>query len=290
MERTDDASTASCVPAPASERPLNIEPEILKYLRQFTENDSDVLAVGETLNADSTRLGRFQWPGLIAALLGMLMSCLGYGELFLYYLYQHHPGHDREHGWAVSLIVGVHAADIPLAVCGTLAYLGGLAWIFMARRVYARYRCLLALIWALPMAARADGTLPLSRERRALSRQLLQCAKRSGYFGPWNPRRLDNQIIGDQADAAAQVFRRLVYPALLGDEADLRCVGEVLARAALKVGTSNWVTLRKLGTIADRFPAVPAPHRPRWSRQLDPIILAVLAAIPALPVLIAYLS
>lgn len=145
---------------------------------------------------------------------------------------------------------------------------------------------------AIKVVGPAVGTQLVSDERRVLSRQLLECAKRVDYCGPWVAHRLDSKVIRQQADLANQVLLHCVYPALLGSDVELNAIEEVLAKAALKVCAcvTGWVTIGELTVEVEHYKVLPTAWLRRWTNQLGPIALAALTAIPAIPVLIDLLK
>ncbi len=130
------------------------------------------------------------------------------------------------------------------------------------------------------------GTELVSYERRILARQLLECAKRVDYCGPWVAHKLDDKVIRQQADRANQVFHNCVYLALLGSDVELDAVNLLLVTAALKVVSVGWITIGELAIELERYTVMPTARRERW---VGPVTLAVLTAIPAIPVLIGLL-
>lgn len=180
--------------------------------------------------------------------------------------------------------------SITLAIGGTLLYLICIFSINPMRRFIARYRLITALLHTLTKVDPAMGTPPASADRQILAHKLIFCAKMAVYLGPLMARNLDRKIIRSKAACVSEVLRQCVYPALLGSDVELTDVATVLARAALKVGVSDWVKIGEWTIELKQYKIIPATRRERWANQLGPISLAVLTAIPAIPVLIGLLK
>jgi len=230
----------------------------------------------------------------ILSMVGALIGLVGYSDLYLRDLYYSHLkqlNHLRHHAHLPSYIGILVKSSIPLAVAGTILHLLGIFWFFKLRHSEAQYRLLIALLYAIEKARKAKGSLLASHNRALLAWQLLECAKRAEYFGPWVVgRNLGLQVIRQQAVRANQVFRNCVYPALLGSDVELDAIVTVLAKATLKVRVLDWVKIGKLSIDIGQYEIIPAGKRRWWSRQLGPITLAALTAIPAIPVLVSLLK
>lgn len=135
-------------------------------------------------------------------------------------------------------------------------------------------------------------SVPASAERMALARGLLNCsAQVRNSFGSRPGFKLHKKILRQQSIRASRIFEDLVYLAMLGDDEELERVRSVLARAILKIGTSNWIKVGDITVETDKYERVP-PARFRFMSpdRLTSIILVALTAIPAIPILISALK
>lgn len=163
------------------------------------------------------------------------------------------------------------------------------------RRAVTQYvalrRILRAVAWldrAFPAAPEATSP-PATASRVILARLLLKCADAMYKFSPRVVRKLDGKILRGEAIRAAQVFRNLVRPALLGGDEAHALIKDTLMKAALCIGTWNWVRVGDLN-VGDGGEVSRSARRAAWAAQAWPITMAALTAIPAIPVLLVYLT
>ena len=257
-------------------------PGMKEYLAEISE-DHEIEGVESVLSAGPEQLDKLTvWP-LVVSSVGGFIGLLGYFGIWVSLT------HHKLNGPVTSFFVNNLA--IPFTVVGTLLYLLGIFWIYAIRRIEAQYRLLIALLRAIDLVdCPILRSSPASEPRKRLARQLLECAKRVSYLGPWAARKLDCKVIRQQTVRASQVLCYCVYPALLGDDDEIIAIQTVLAKAALKVGVGNWVEIGELTIEVSRYEIIPAVKRHRWWSQLDPIGLAALTAIPAIPVVVSLLK
>jgi hypothetical protein len=274
-----------------AQAPETLCPDMKRLLARFPEAGG-IEDIEWLLTAGRRRIPRRAFGAGILSLAGVLIGLFGYSDLYLRDLYYSHLKQiiHLRHVSVPPYFVILVKSSIPLAVGGTLLYLIGIFWFFALRRTESPYRLLTALLNAIEKVDPAKGSLLASDKRTVLASQLLECAKRAEYFGPWVGRKLNLQVIRQQAVRASQVFRNCVYPALLGSDVELDAVKTVLAKATLKVGVLDWVKIGKLSIDIGQYEIIPAGKRGWWSRQLAPITLAALTAIPAIPVLVSLLK
>jgi len=96
------------------------------------------------------------------------------------------------------------------------------------------------------------------------------------------------QIIKQEARRASKVVQDLIYPAMLGNDKELEELRSVLGKAAVEIGTSNWVKICDLAIETAQYQAVRVHRRIFKPGQLTAILIAALTAIPAIPVLISF--
>jgi hypothetical protein len=124
------------------------------------------------------------------------------------------------------------------------------------------------------------GTPLAAKERRALAKGLLACASDIRRCRPFIRFRLHNHILSREAVRGSQALKQLVYPALLGSEEELRQLKEALARAAIRVGTGNWVQVGDLGTKQDKYASYVPLREPRLDfRGIGTVLLTLAPAI-----------
>jgi hypothetical protein len=269
-----------------SDEPELLTPEAEKGLALFAVSDHDVADVRWTLIKGYKRINRLTGPTIPLAILGGGAAVFGWTAFYV-----SHKAHSHLPAFIVSNAV-------PLIIGGSALYVLCIIWTFALRRMstIAQFRALRAIFAALDLLGPALHTPLASWERRALARQLLECAKRVVDIRPLTAHKLDNKIITQQAISASEVLQQLVFPSLLGSDEELESIGSTLWKAALKLGTpkemstSNWVRIGELTAEVKQYQIVKTGWRIRWSSQLNGIGLAVLTAIPAIPVLIGYLG
>ena len=153
----------------------------------------------------------------------------------------------------------------------------------------AQYQSFKATLEALAMVDSALGTILASKQRRDLAAALLDCSGLIRDFSRTFSFKMQTKIIKQQAIRASQIPKCLVYLAMLGNDKDLETVRSNLGQMALRIGKSDWIGIGQLTIEMDRYELVKS--RRLWrSGLLSPITLAILTAIPAIPVLISYLK
>lgn len=163
-------------------------------------------------------------------------------------------------------------------------------WVFSNSYRWAADPSFLTLREALSKVDPALQTVFASAERAALARKLMQCKYQVRRFGSRPVFRLHNEIIRQQAIRASSVFQDLTYLAILGDDKELEKIRSALAKAILKIGTSDWVKVGDITVNTDNYAKVKTPRHIFNSGQLITVIIVMLTAIPALPVLISALK
>lgn len=267
-----------------AERPEYLYPKLKEQLAQICGID-EADRIDRTLAEDQKHFRRYDRASTAATFAGFILAYFGLSCIILY----HHRSSVKN--VPVAFLNGeLYHYSAPLIAVGLFFVLVGIFWGYELRRVDAPYLVLSALLTGILTVDPAKKTPLASRKRRNLARWLLRGAKRINYFGPFVAYKLDHMIIRQQSDRAAQVLRHCVYPALLGSDVELDALQTVLAKAALKVVISDWVSIGELAIELEQYKVLPMTKRERWSHQIGPISLAVLTAIPAVPAVIALLK
>lgn len=147
------------------------------------------------------------------------------------------------------------------------------------------YRAFKALIRSVDFFDRAMRAKPAAGARRRLAAQISRSAFKIRACGARMPWRLDRRILRQEANRACQALRQFVYPALLGTDDELRQVKVAIARAAIRVGTRNWV---QVGDLAPDSITVPRNMRPRLT--LAGIISFLIILVPLITALVSALT
>lgn len=174
------------------------------------------------------------------------------------------------------------------AVVFYILYLLSLVAVMLVFRLNATPRAFLAFIFCIDTLNRilhSDDHPPAFKERQILAGMVLHAAHNMRSYRPLLPLRLHKRIVSRSAIKASQVMRRLTYPAILGDDNDLKDMREMLARAAIRIGTGNWTQVSDLDWDVSRYSAV-KPYK-KWFAAI-PTALTVLISIigPIIPILI----
>jgi hypothetical protein len=189
----------------------------------------------------------------------------------------------------INLYLAVLTEDYPFlyvflaAFCADMIY-GGLNYciIFRSGPEYNTFR---TLVLCTSKVNSAMGSQPASSSRKAVAATLLRGAWHMRGYGPIVALRLHQRIIRREATRASRALRDLAYPVVLGTDKELMQVKEALARAAIRVGTSNWV---QVGNLVSGVPPTTKLARLRGGyRTLLQLLVAVVvplavALIPAL--------
>lgn len=201
-------------------------------------------------------------------------------------------------GIAVGIALIYGAVIIELITNRSLLYAFPIAWAIMIAAVFlykfmeprgAQYESFKATLKALAKVDSALGTILVSKQRLALAAALSACSGSILSFSRRFSFNLQTNIIRQQAIRASQIPKYLVYLAMLGNDKDLETVRSKLVQMALGIGKSDWIGIGQLTIEMGRYELVKS--RRLWRPGLlSPITLAILTAIPAVPVLITYLK
>lgn len=144
------------------------------------------------------------------------------------------------------------------------------------------YRTFRALVNAISKLNDALETPAAAREREALAEQLINCANNMRAYRAFLSFGLSERIVSREATRGSRALRNLIYPALLGTNEELQQIKEVLARAAIRVGTANWVQVGDLDSGTKDYAVVKST--PAWvsPQTLTPFMIAVIPLIIAL--------
>lgn len=182
------------------------------------------------------------------------------------------------------------SAKLILIIAGVCAYISVLAWAFSSKYKWGVYPSFQAILVAIRKVDPALKSVFASDERTALAKQLLKCTTEVRSFGSRPPLRLHKKIIRQQAISASKVLQDLVYPAILGNDRELKVVKSILVKAAFEIATSNWVKIGELTVGTGHYQTVRLPRQAFRSGQLTTIVVVALTAIPAIPILISSLK
>lgn len=100
----------------------------------------------------------------------------------------------------------------------------------------------------------AVGSQVASKPRRDAAKRLTLCARRMRNYRPLIPLRADKRILAHEATRASWALRQFINAVIIGTDHDLKHVKETLARAAIRVGTNNWVQVGDLGSPSNNSP------------------------------------
>lgn len=143
-----------------------------------------------------------------------------------------------------------------------------------------------ALVRCMSVVNSALEKPPASRERKLLGNRVLACTRMMQTYRPLLPIRLHKRIIAREATRGSRTLKKLVWPAILGTEEELQQMKVTLARAAIRVGTANWVEVGDLNSEIKDYPVFRSA--PAWISSPALIPLAA-AAIPLIVALLAHL-
>jgi hypothetical protein len=257
------------------------DPVLERLLAELTEDERS--RVVQTYNYGKSVMNKVWLLRYIAWLVGALIVLVGLVVLLLDASrddFRHHP----EILYGAGLSVTAYYLLLILTVVPS-----------SRRRAVTQYvalrRLLRTLVWldmAFPPAPEAPSP-PATASRVMLARLLLKCADAMYKFSPRVVRKLDGKILQGEAIRAAQVFRDLVRPALLGGDEAHALIRDTLMKAVLCIGTWSWVRVGDLNVGAGSEVSR-SSRRDAWAAQAWPITMAVLTAIPAIPVLLVYLT
>jgi hypothetical protein len=211
----------------------------------------------------------FWWK--IAGCTSMIFAGVIIGEIGLFFVLNGVTSHTVDAGGIIVLIIGI------------CLYISGIILGIRLRQFQAPTRTFKVMIRALPKVDSALGTTPISKERKALARQLRRCARRFRYFRPFPALTFQEKVINKCAVESSRVIRNLILLTLLGNDDELRVVRMTLETAILKIGTSKWVEIKGLPVDIGQYHLIIPARRGR--AVAGPFTLAVLTAIPAIPVL-----
>jgi hypothetical protein len=181
-------------------------------------------------------------------------------------------------------------AKLVLIIGGICGYIPALAWSYSSKYKWGVYNAFQAMLMAIRKVDPALKSVFASDERTALAKQLLKCTTEVRSFGSRPPFRLHKKIIRQQAIRASRVLQDLVYPAILGNDRELKIVKSILVKAAFEIARSNWVKIGELTVETGHYQAVRPPRQVFRSGQLTTILVVALTAIPAIPILISSLK
>jgi hypothetical protein len=152
------------------------------------------------------------------------------------------------------------------------------------------YSRLVDSIYALNKAAE-DGSAAASRKRQDLGKRLLKCAATMRTFRPLLPLRLHKRIMSQEAIRGSQALKTLVYPAMLGSDKELQQIKELVARAAIRVGTENWVQVGDLkAEVEDYSHSKSIPVSILSNATIVALLTFAAAVITIIPPLIVFFS
>lgn len=86
-----------------------------------------------------------------------------------------------------------------------------------------------------PDVDEALGTAPMSRPRVKLARKVMYSSRKIRGFAPASPGGVPNRIAREYAIQASQTVQALVYPVLLGSDAELEAFRSTLSVMALQM-------------------------------------------------------
>lgn len=178
---------------------------------EFVEYDGELDCVESAMKLARRRLWRYNYASL-----GMYAVCVS-----AFYA-----------GLLASISI---SAKLILIIAGVCGYISALAWAFSSKYKWGVYPSFQAILVAIRKVDPALKSVFASDERTALAKQLLKCTTGVRSFGSRPPLRLHKKIIRQQAISASTVLQDLVYPAMLGNDRELKVVKSILVKLLLKL-------------------------------------------------------
>lgn len=172
---------------------------------------------------------------------------------------------------------------IVLLVANFLPFIFLFSMVWAYSRAYREYGVFTSLVACIRKMDEALIQSPaISKERQELAIMLLRCSRRMRAYRSLVPLSLDKRIRNEQVLRASFALRAPVRLVMLGDAEELVSVKGDLARAAIRIGTTNWTQVGNL--VGD----IPKPARTRARIQSLLPILAL--AIPLISTIITVFS
>lgn len=235
-------------------------------LAELGQNSHQILAIELEVKRNSLAVGR-QLIVEIAAALNYLLFNIGFHVTI------------NKTGNQIPVWGGV------LAVGGGSVFVALFIVLATTPRIWLAAVALKILLQALPQIDSALQTLPVSKERRTVARKLNVGAKRIRQIGPAFSVGFSRKIVKVCAEEASCELRQLVILVLFDSLDDSRYLKSTAESAVLAIASGRWPEIRKLAVKIGSYSSLTPSRRLRGEAAL-PIILAVLTAIPAIPVLI----
>lgn len=161
------------------------------------------------------------------------------------------------------------------------------ALLMATQRSSPEYRTFYALLSCITRIDDAMESKAGARKRQELGKQLLWCARMMRTYRPFFPFRLHKRIMRSAAIRGSRALRKLVYPTMLGTDEELRQVKEILARAAIDVGTADWVLVGDLDSEIKEYPV--SKSAPAWVSS-QPLLAFIGFAVVAIPLVSALIK
>ena len=239
-----------------------LEPDQRAYLIKVAKSSDTILSIEERINIARKRFRR------LAALCTFGLFVIGIGASSI----------------AVRFIVA-RADYSTQAVLLTLLgfYTIGFLTVWISVHSSPEYATFATLIDCISEVDNVIGSAPAARSRKNLARKLLACVRKMRSYRPIVPLRLHKRIMSQEATRASHALRQLVHPVMLGNDEEIRKVKETLARAAIWVGTANWVQVGDLGDSSVSKPvrvrAVLGSLVPFFAGVVVPLTAALITAL-----------
>jgi hypothetical protein len=135
---------------------------------------------------------------------------------------------------------------IPSIVLYAVFYLGLMVTLMLARNTDRERVALFAILRCITRVEASTGSPIMASQRLLIAQRLPHCARRIRVFGALFPIGLSARIISREARLGGEALKKLVYPALTGNDEDLRKINEILARTAFYVANGQWIRVRQL--------------------------------------------
>jgi len=245
-------------------KPYTLKPEYKNLLLCFIEDDDKLDVIESTVGLASRRGNR------------VVLSWFAISSVSLFATY------------ASLFSITSSFLKYSLAITGICVYTVGSIWFNCMAYEWAVDSSFRAVLGAMQKVDAALQSAYASPPRAALASELLKCAKRIRFFGSRPGFRLHMQIIKQEARRASKVLRDLIYPAMLGNDKELEELRSVLGKAAVEIGTSNWVKVCDLAMETGQYQADQIHRRIFSSGRLTAILILALTAIPAIPILVSF--
>ena len=162
------------------------------------------------------------------------------------------------------------------------------ACLYVVGRPQRQYLAFQLAFRALRRVDGALGTLPLSGQRVSLAKAITACSWQIRKFAPIFPVSVHHRIARNCAIHARRATQALVYPALLGDDEELRAVRASLSEMVGAIGKSRWMDIQSIHPHAEGYEKISISPSFVTHGQLVTVAVVILTAVPAIPTLAGY--